>query len=326
MTDSTDWAFPTDLQPDAAQLQFELPTRLNGVVRVRSEIPDAAFTAGTLGTDRVGNGVAIQAAGRTVIVTTGYLITEAQNIWLTTHDGRILAGHTLAYDQVTGIGVIMPLGPLNIPTVSLGDSRKIEVGDSVIVIGHGGIDHAVTAQIVTKREFAGYWEYLLDQALFVSPPHPEWGGAALIDDTGSLVGLGSLLVQAQVSGDHFDANLFIPTEVLTPIIDELVTRGVATRPTRPWLGLYTTEIDGRIEVAGVTHAGPAADAHLRRGDIITHVGDQPVQHLSQFYRYLWAQGTAGCLVTLRITRSKRNREVQLRSASRDHYLRRPVAH
>lgn len=326
MTDSNDWAFPADLQPNAAELRYELSTRLNGVVRVRSEVPESAFTATALGTDRVGNGVAIQAAGRTVVVTTGYLITEAQNIWLTTHDGRTLPGHTLAYDQVTGIGVIVPLGQLNIPTIALGDSRNIDVGDSVVVIGHGGIDHAVNAQVVTKREFAGYWEYLLDQALFVSPPHPEWGGAALIDSVGSLVGLGSLLVQAQVSGDHFDANLFIPVEVLTPIIDELVTVGAASRPARPWLGLYTTETDGRVEIAGVTNAGPAAEAHLRRGDIITHVGEHPVQRLAQFYRSLWAQGTAGCMVTLRITRGKRSREVQLRSASRDHYLQRPVAH
>lgn len=326
MSDSSDWAFPSALQPQASQLQFDLQTTLRSVLRVRSEVPEDAFTAAALGTERVGNGVVINASGRSVVLTIGYLITEAHNIWLTTHDGRELPGHALAYDQVTGFGLVLPLGELNVPSVELGSSKMLPIGSEVSVIGHGGIQHAVTSKLIAKREFAGYWEYLLDEALLVAPPHPQWGGTALIDTNGKLVGLGSLLIQENVSGDQFDANLFVPIDLLTPILDELLTTGKVTRAARPWLGLYATEQDDTVVVAGVTHSGPAQLAELHNGDIITHVGRYSVQSLAEFYRTLWAQGSAGSMITLRIKRGKRRHEVQVRSASRDDYLLKPRAH
>jgi S1-C subfamily serine protease len=326
MSDSSDWAFPSALQPQAAVLQFDLSATLASVLRVRSEIPEDAFTAAALGTERIGNGVAIRVDGRTVVLTIGYLITEAQNIWLTTQDGRDLPGHAFAYDQVTGFGVILPMGELNVPTAQLGSSQSVPIGSDVTVIGHGGIQHAVTSKLIAKREFAGYWEYLLDEALLVSPPHPQWGGTALIDATGKLIGLGSLLIQESVSGDQFDANLFVPIDVLTPILGELLIAGRVTRTPRPWLGLYTTEREEELVIAGVTESGPAQQAELRTGDIITHVGKHPVQSLPQFYRALWAQGTAGSMITLMIKRNKRSQSVQLRSASREDFLVKPRAH
>lgn len=326
MSDSSDWAFPPALQPQASQLRFDLQTTLSSVLRVRSEIPEDAFTAAALGTERIGNGVVIHAAGRPVVLTVGYLITEAHNIWLTTHDGRELPGHALAYDQVTGFGLILPLGELNAPAVALGSSNALAVGSDVTVIGHGGIHHAVNSKLIAKREFAGYWEYLLEEALLVSPPHPQWGGTALIDANGKLAGLGSLLIQESVSGDQFDANLFVPIDLLTPILDELLATGKVTRAPRPWLGLYTTEQDDRLVIVGVTHSGPAQLAELHDGDIITHVGKRAVQTLPEFYRTLWAQGTAGSMITLVVKRGKRSREVQLRSASREDYLLKPRAH
>ncbi len=326
MSDSSDWAFPTALQPQASHLQFDLPAALASVLRVRSEIPEDAFTAAALGTERIGNGVAIRVDGRIVVLTIGYLITEAQNIWLTTHDGRDLPGHALAYDQVTGFGIILPMGDLRVPTLELGGSKHVPVGSDVTVIGHGGAHHAVASKLIAKREFAGYWEYLLEEALLVSPPHPQWGGTALIDAAGKLMGVGSLLIQESVSGDQFDANLFVPTDLLTPILDELLLTGRVTRPARPWLGLYTTEQDEQLVIAGVTQSGPAQQAELRTGDIITHVGRHPVQSLPQFYRALWAQGTAGSMITLMIKRGKRSQSVQLRSASRGDYLLKPRAH
>ena len=326
MSDSSDWSFPSALQPQTSQLQFDLSAALASVLHVRSEIPEDAFTAATLGTERIGNGVAIHAGGRIVVLTIGYLITEAQNIWLTTQDGRDLPGHALAYDQVTGFGIILPMGNLQVPTLPLGRSQHVPVDSEVTVIGHGGIRHAVTSKLIARREFAGYWEYLLDEALLVSPPHPQWGGTALVDATGKLIGLGSLLIQESVSGDQFDANLFVPIDLLLPILDELLTTGKANRPTRPWLGLYTTEQDETLVIAGVTQSGPAQQAELRSGDVITHVGKHPVHSLPQFYRALWAQGTAGSMVSLTLKRGKRSQSVQLRSASRADFLLKPTAH
>ncbi|MGD9841924.1 MAG: S1C family serine protease [Steroidobacteraceae bacterium] len=326
MTEDDNWSFPSNLQPLPAQLDFDLQQALQNVVRVRSEVPDDAFTASALGTERVGNGVVIKAGERQAVLTVGYLITEAQNVWLTAHDGRQVAGHALAYDQATGFGIILPLGDLDASGLQLGSAQSLLAGNEVIVMGHGGIAHALSSKVIDKREFAGYWEYLLDEALMVSPPHPQWGGTALVDQQGRLVGIGSLLVQELSSGDQFDANLFVPIDLLTPILDELLNNGKVQRPPRPWLGLYTTEQNDELLIAGVTDSGPAHEAQLRDGDIITHVAKQAVQTLPQFYRTLWAQGTAGTMITLGIKRGNKHRQVMLRSASRDDYLLKPKAH
>lgn len=326
MTDSSDWAFPPALQPQASLLSFDLETALHSVLRVHSKIPDEAFTAATLGTERFGNGVVITTHGRHVILTIGYLIAEAQHIWLGTHDGRELPGHALAHDQGSGFGLILPMGELHTPALELGSSQTLAAGSEVTVIGHGGIQHAINSKLIAKREFAGYWEYLLDEALVVAPPHPQWGGTALLDPQGRLAGLGSLLIQENTSGDQFDANLFVPIELLTPILDELLTTGKVQRPARPWLGLYTTEQDGQLVIAGVAQRGPAHEAQLRSGDIITHVARQAVHDLPQFYRALWAQGDAGSMIALDIKRGKRTHAMQLRSASREEYLLKPKAH
>ncbi|MGE0113489.1 MAG: S1C family serine protease [Steroidobacteraceae bacterium] len=324
--DSSNWSFPPVLQPQAALLPFDLEAALRSVLRVRSEIPADAFTAAALGTERIGNGIVIAAAGRKVILTIGYLIAEAQHIWLTTHDGRELPGHALAHDQVTGFGLILPLGELDSPALELGSSKQLAIGSEVTVIGHGGIRHAINSKLIAKREFAGYWEYLLEEALLVAPPHPQWGGTALLDAQGKLAGLGSLLIQENVSGDQFDANLFVPIDLLAPILDDLLTTGKTRQPERPWLGLYTTEQNGQLVIAGVAQRGPAHEARLRNGDIVTHVAGRAVHTLPQFYRALWAQGNAGSMITLDIKHGKQGRTIKLRSASRDDYLFKPKAH
>jgi len=199
MSEPSDWAFPAELQPSPGQARFDLEATLNSVVMLRAEVPQDAFTASILGTERIGNGVVIRADG--LVLTIGYLITEAQTIWLTTNGGSAVAGHSLAYDQATGFGLVQPLGRLGLPALERGSAKSCGVGDEVTVIGYGGRSHALQAKVIAKREFAGYWEYVLDEALFTAPAHPQWGGAALVGADGRLVGIGSLLVQ-EALGDE----------------------------------------------------------------------------------------------------------------------------
>ncbi|MBA3777315.1 MAG: serine protease, partial [Betaproteobacteria bacterium] len=179
MQELSDWSFPFPLQPKEGEVSFDLGRALNAVVRLSVTIPDDAFTASILGTERAGNGVVIRADG--LIVTIGYLITEAETIWIATNDGQAVGGHALAYDFATGLGLVLPLGPLRAAPLPSGESAAVAVDDDVFVIGHGGRAHALKTQVFARREFAGYWEYLLDEALFTSLPHPEWSGAALLD-------------------------------------------------------------------------------------------------------------------------------------------------
>ena len=292
---------------------------LRSIVAVRTSIPNDAFTAGALGTRREGSGVVIRADG--LVLTIGYLITEADEVWLTTQDGRRVAAHALAYDQETGFGLVQALGPLGVPAVVIGDAAKAEVGDPVVLAD--GMGEFVQAEIVTKQEFAGYWEYLLEEAIFIAPAHPSWGGAALLDTDGKLLGIGSLRLQMSSGGGNTDINMVVPINLLLPILDDLLTRGQVNKPPRPWLGAYASESRGKVVVISVSEGSPAAKSGLIEGDIISEVRDEEVQGLADFYRKIWSSGPAGAEFPIRIVRQGRESWLRIKSADRNAFLKRP---
>ena len=292
---------------------------LRSIVGVRSLVPEDAFTATTLGTRREGSGVVIRDDG--LVLTIGYLITEAEEVWLTSHDGRVVPAHALAYDQETGFGLVQALAPLGLSGLDFGDAAQAKVGDPVVLAD--GLGQSVQANIVTKQEFAGYWEYLLDEAIFITPAHPSWGGAALVGMDGKLLGIGSLRLQMSQGGQTADINMVVPIDLLPPILDDLLTLGQVNKPPRPWLGAFSAESDGKVVVMSVAEGGPAAQAGLRRGDIISDVRDEEVDGLADFYRKLWSSGPAGTSVPMRIVRDGRETWLRLKSADRGSFLKKP---
>jgi S1-C subfamily serine protease len=293
---------------------------LRSVVEVHSSIPEDGFTAGILGTERAGSGVVIRENG--LVLTIGYLITEAEGVWLTSVDGRVIPAHALAYDQESGFGLVQALGALDLPALELGQASRARLGDAVVLGGSHG--QFVNASIVGKQEFAGYWEYLLDEAIFTAPAHPAWGGAGLIGADGKLIGVGSLLLQ-QVSGrgEVQDINMSVPIDLLKPIFDDLVSFGQVNKPPRPWLGIYSAESDGRILVAGVSEQGPAAAAGMRRGDIVSGIRDMGVDGLADFYRKVWSSGPAGTEIPIEVVRDRRTMWLRVKTADRVSYLKKP---
>jgi S1-C subfamily serine protease len=292
---------------------------LRSIVAVRATVPEDAFTASALGTRREGSGVVIGDKG--LVLTIGYLITEADEVWLTRQDGRVVAGHALAYDQETGFGLVQALGDLDLPPVPLGRSARAKLGDRVIM--GDGQGHSVAAAIVARQEFAGYWEYLLEDAIFIAPAHPSWGGAALLDDAGRLIGIGSLRLQMIQAGQVADINMAVPIDLLPPILDDMVTRGSAARPPRPWLGVFSAETNGEVVVMNVAAGGPAAQAGLKRGDVISDIRDEEVGGLADFYRKVWGSGEAGTELPLRIVRDGRETWLRVKTADRTGFLKRP---
>lgn len=292
---------------------------LRSVVAVRSSIPDDAYTADTLGTRREGSGVVIRSSG--LVLTIGYLITEADEVWLTTLDGRVIAAHPLAYDQETGFGLLQALGDLGLPALEFGDGTGANLGDPVVLAD--GIGQFVEARIVAKQEFAGYWEYLLDEAIFTTPAHPSWGGAALVDADGKLLGIGSLRLQMSQNDEVADINMIVPINLLPPILDDLLTRGQVNKPARPWLGAFSAESNGDVIVMSVADGSPADEAGLRRGDIISEIRDGEVDGLADFYRKIWSSGSAGAEIPMRVLRDGREAWLRIRSADRNSYLKKP---
>ena len=321
MPEPTQWSFPAELQPSASEVAFELQSALDSVVMLRADVPEESFTASILGTERAGNGVVIDDHG--LVLTIGYLITEAETVWLTHNSGATVAGHPLAYDFATGFGLVQPLGRLPAPPLPQGSAADLAVDDDVFVLGHGGRAHALKAHLIARREFAGYWEYMLDEALFTAPPHPEWSGAALVDDAGRLIGIGSLLVQEAVGDEQVQGNMFVPIDLLPPLLADVMKFGGSSRPPHPWLGMYTTEISDHVVVHGLAKNAPADAAGVRLGDIVVDVDGEKVTGLADLYRKIWQRGSPGAVVPITLSRDGAVVRVQVRSADRNDYLRKP---
>lgn len=319
-----EWEVPAQGQPRPEEWGFDLDRALSAVVAVTARIPDDAFTADTLGTERAGNGVLIRDDG--IVATIGYLITEAQEVWLTTVEGRVVPGHVIAVDQNTGFGLIQALGHLGVPALKLGDSTRVMPGERVLVGGAGGRTKSVSAKVLARQEFAGYWEYLLDDAFFTAPAHPHWGGTALIGPAGDLLGIGSLQLQHQTpAGKIAPMNMMVPIEFLEPILDGLLAQVERAAP-RPWLGVFVSEDGEKVIVVGMAGNGPAKRAGLREGDTVLAVDGHAVGSLSAFYRRLWSLGEAGVDVPLTLEREGDVFDVNIASGDRRRFLKVPRLH
>lgn len=301
-----------------ALAQSETPAAYNplqAVVGVSANIATDARTARVLGTQRTGAGIVIDGG---LVLTIGYLILEATDAEVTLQDGRRVPADVIAYDYDTGFGLVRPLLELDLPAVRLGDSDGLAADTQVLVAGTQGI---LPAEVVSRREFAGYWEYLLPNAIFTSPPYSGFGGAALIGRDGSLLGIGSLFVgDAAGPEEASPGNMFVPINALRPILSDLLEQGRGGGPARPWLGVYAQELRGLLLVNRVAPEGPAAAAGLLQNDIILAVDDEPVQGLADFYRKIWSLGQAGTEVPLTIARQNGTVELSVKSGNRYDYL------
>jgi S1-C subfamily serine protease len=324
MSTPDDWKVPPTVEPKPEDYGYDLDRALDSVVGIRSVVPADAFSAETLGTERAGNGVLIREDG--VVLTIGYLITEAESVWLSFSDGRAVPGHVIGYDQETGFGLVQALARLDLPVLSLGQSSQVTVGERVVVGGAGGRHHSVAAQVAARQEFAGYWEYVLDEAIFTSPAHPNWGGTALIGPQGDVLGIGSLQLEQPGEKGKQHLNMIVPIDLLKPILEDLLTLGMRNRPPRPWLGLYATEVNDRIVVVGLSSRGPAKKADLRTGDIVLAVGGSEVSDLANLFRRIWSLGNAGVQVPLTVYRDGRTLDLKVSSADRRKFLKTPRLH
>ena len=318
-----EWSVSTQLQPKPEDFPFDLDWTLSSTVALRAIVPPDAFTAQILGTLRIGHGAVI---GQDLVVTIGYLVTEAEQVWLQTGAGKVVAGHVLGVDMSSGLGLIKALEPLEVPALEIGDSDQVMIGDRVITGGGGRVSRSVSARLVGREEFAGYWDYVLDEALFTAPAHPMWSGAALIGPTGKLVGIGSLQMQQQLPGGKVTPlNMMVPIDLLPPVLPALMAGG-RDLPRRPWLGVLSEEISGRVVIVGATKNGPADRADLGEGDIVIAVGGEEVTTLGEFYRAVWALGPPGVTVPLTLAREGDVFEVEVKSKDRMSFLKKPKMH
>jgi S1-C subfamily serine protease len=292
----------------------------HAVVGVKVKAIANARSNQTLGPERSGSGVLFGSRG--LVLTIGYLILEADQVEVTSSKGLTVPAVVAAYDHATGFGLLRPLAPLGVTPIGLGSSSKVEALDRMLVATGGGEESLSVATVVSRRAFTGYWEYQIDGAIFTSPPRSDFGGAALINREGELVGIGSLFVMdAMTPGERLPGNMFVPVDLLKPILDEMVATGRHKAGRRPWLGLSSLEEDGRIKVLRVSADSPAEQAGIGPGDIILALAGEKVEKLDDFYRRLWSAGAPGVEVTLKVLKGTEVREVRVRSVDRLEFLR-----
>lgn len=294
---------------------------LEALVSIRAHIPEDAMSAGLLGTERAGHGIRVRDDG--LILTIGYVINEAEEIWIGSHDGRAVPGFVVGNDFRTGLALIRPMMPLSGRSAPIGSSESLRVGEPVWIAGSGRADpQVVDAEVIAKQEFAGRWEYVLDEAIFTAPPHESWSGAALMDTAGRLCGVGSLVIQGfEADESVHTVNMFVPIDLLTPVMDEISIRGRRSAPSRPWLGMLVHDDHDTLVVVGIYRDCPADRAGLRPGDVVLRVDGQPVHNLAHMFRTVWSLGDAGVDVPLLVLRDAQLKETTVKSAPRGDFLR-----
>ena len=325
MNEKNEFEVPEELTPRTEDYTYDLEKNLASVVNIKTKIPGDAFTAGILGTERNGHGVLIQGDG--LILTIGYLIAEARDVWISAVNGQTVPGHVVGYDYDSGFGLVQAIGKLNLPISQLAGFRLGASEKKLVIAGCGGLSKAMEVSVFERKEFAGYWEYVLDDAIYTSPAHPDWGGTALFDNEGNLSGIGSLFVD-NFSKQHpnHQGNLCVPTELLTPILSDICKYGQKIGTPRPWLGFFVSWVDGEFLIIGAYPSGPASKAGLKVGDAIEMVADKNPTDLADFFRSIWKLGPAGSGIEFSVRRGSNRFKVEVESTDRMSLWKSPELH
>lgn len=309
----------------AAQAQSATPEPLgrvlDTVVGIDTRIPANARTASFLGTTRQGSGVVISEDG--LVLTIGYLILEALEIDIVLHTGRKIPASFVAYDHESGFGIIRAASAIPVLPAQLGSSDGMGVSTQVVLANRLGPQAAQGVFVVDRREFVGSWEYLLESAIYTSPPNPNFSGAGLFDAEGKLIGIGSLFVgNATFLQRPLPGNMFVPIDELKPILKDMVSSGRRADSPRPWLGLAPSEIRDRVFIDRVSPDSPASRAGIQPGELVISVDDIAVVSMSGFFRSIWRGRQAGDAVTLKLLSPEGQiREVAVESMDRNDWLR-----
>ena len=291
----------------------------NSIVSIHSKIPDEARTSKSLGTVRQGSGVVIDNKN---ILTIGYVVLEASEISIGLINGKKIPGRLIAYDFETGFGLVSPIVSTKLKSLKIGDSSKIKMDDSIFILPSPTMGIGSLAKMVSRRPFVGWWEYYLEKPIYTLPNNPAWTGAPLVNSQGEIVGIGSLFIRDAVSPEIISpGNMFVPINLLKPIMKDLVKYGRRTSNINPYIGLSSDDNSGKIVVTKVSKDGPSYKVGIKPDDVITGVNGRLVNNLETFYKTLWSTRNYGAMIKVDINRNGKKMSFNIRSINRmDYYL------
>ena len=291
------------------------------VVKIDSIIPPEARTAQSLGTVRGGNGVVIDDKH---ILTIGYIVVEAETITITLPDGKKFPGELIGYDHTTGFGILRTIIQSNLTPLKIGDSDQLTKEDFLYVLPYLTEGRPSAVKMVSRRSFAGWWEYFLDKPIYTYPANSSFAGSALINEYGEVLGIGSLYVgDAAATGISSPGNMFVPINDLKPILDDLIENGRRTKDIKPYMGLTSSDNTGQVKITRVNDNGPAAKAGFSVNDTILAVNSEKINNIEDFYKVVWSFGGPGTKLQFDIERNQEKLNIELTTMDRNDFFVKP---
>ena len=299
----------------------EVKKLYESIVRIYSIVPPDARTANSLGTERRGSGVIIDDKH---ILTIGYIVVEADTINIGLPGGKTVPGELVGYDHTSGFGILRTINSTKLNPLKLGDSDEIKVDELLFVMPYPDQGQASAANAVSRRSFAGWWEYYLDKPIYTFPMNYSWAGTPLINQQGEILGIGSLFVSESLSpGVSSPGNLFVPINDLKPILKDLIDNGRRTKNIKPYMGLSSEDSTGKVSVTRVNENGPAAKAGIMPNDVILSVNGKDVRNMTEFYKTVWGLGGPGTVLKLDIDRNEQRLSFELTTMDRNDFFVKP---
>jgi len=291
------------------------------VVKIDSIIPPEARTAQSLGTVRGGNGVVIDDKH---ILTIGYIVVEAETITITLPDGKKFPGELIGYDHTTGFGILRTIIQSDLTPLKIGDSDQLTKEDFLYVLPYLTEGRPSAVKMVSRRSFAGWWEYFLDKPIYTYPANSSFAGSALINEYGEVLGIGSLYVgDAAATGISSPGNMFVPINDLKPILDDLIENGRRTKDIKPYMGLTSSDNTGEVKITRVNDNGPAAKAGFSVNDTILAVNNEKINNIEDFYKVVWSFGGPGTKLQFDIERNQKKLNIELTTMDRNDFFVKP---
>ena len=291
------------------------------VVKIDSIIPPEARTAQSLGTVRGGNGVVIDDKH---ILTIGYIVVEAETITITLPDGKKFPGELIGYDHTTGFGILRTIIQSDLTPLKIGDSDQLTKEDFLYVLPYLTEGRPSAVKMVSRRSFAGWWEYFLDKPIYTYPANSSFAGSALINEYGEVLGIGSLYVgDAAATGISSPGNMFVPINDLKPILDDLIQNGRRTKDIKPYMGLTSSDNTGQVKITRVNDNGPAAKAGFSVNDTILAVNNEKINNIEDFYKVVWSFGGPGTKLQFDIERNQEKLNIELTTMDRNDFFVKP---
>jgi len=279
---------------------------LPATVHIEARIPETHPSTRILGSERMGSGTIIDAAG--LVLTVNYVVLGAEQVKVTMIDQRAYVAEVVRTDFASGLALVR-IPEERLTALTLRHTSDVALGEECFVVASVGEGSARIANgaISYLGPFDANWEYVLERAIMTTAMNPGLGGGPLCDPLGRVLGVVSLNLN-----EIGRFSLAVPSDYYLDARDDFVDGRRPAVGARAWLGLFCYSVKEHVVIQGLLPGGPGEQAGLKAGDVILAIDGEDVGDRRSLYRRLWTH-PAGDPVTLKIFRGRETKTVTVAS-------------